>query len=65
LFIAYTKPIENINQISDWLPTTVREVKARDWDQLDVILITGDAYIDHPSFGIPVIGRVLEDAGFP
>jgi uncharacterized radical SAM protein YgiQ len=64
LFIAYTKPIENINQISDWLPTTVREVKARDWDQLDVILFSGDAYIDHPSFGIPVIGRVLEDAGF-
>jgi uncharacterized radical SAM protein YgiQ len=52
------------HNISSWLPTTVKEVKARDWDQLDVILFTGDAYIDHPSFGIPVIGRVLEDAGY-
>ena len=39
-------------------------MRAREWDQLDVILFTGDAYIDHPSFGIPVIGRVLENAGF-
>ncbi len=46
-----------------WLPTTSREVKERGWDQLDVILFTGDAYIDHPSFGMAVIGRVLEDLG--
>ncbi|MBC8321756.1 MAG: YgiQ family radical SAM protein [Bacteroidetes bacterium] len=46
-----------------WLPTTIKEVKERGWDQLDVILFTGDAYIDHPSFGIAVIGRVLEDMG--
>ena len=50
--------------VADWLPTTPKEVKAREWDELDVILFSGDAYIDHPSFGIPVIGRVLEDAGF-
>ncbi len=50
--------------ITDWLPTTVKEVKAREWDQPDVILFSGDAYIDHPSFGITVIGRVLENAGF-
>ncbi|MDR2384860.1 MAG: YgiQ family radical SAM protein [Tannerella sp.] len=43
-----------------WLPTTKKEVKARDWDCLDVILFSGDAYIDHPSFGAAVIGRVLE-----
>ena len=45
------------------LPTTLKEVKHRGWEQLDVILITGDAYIDHPSFGIAMIGRVLEDMG--
>ncbi|MEX0988189.1 MAG: YgiQ family radical SAM protein [Bacteroidales bacterium] len=47
-----------------WLPTTAKEVKARNWDQPDVILFSGDAYIDHPSFGIAVIGRVLEAAGY-
>ncbi|MDF1570047.1 MAG: YgiQ family radical SAM protein [Bacteroidales bacterium] len=50
--------------ITNWLPTTPKEVKAREWDELDIILFSGDAYIDHPSFGIPVIGRILEDAGF-
>jgi len=45
------------------LPTTLKEVKLRGWEQLDVILITGDAYVDHPSFGIAMIGRVLEDMG--
>lgn len=46
------------------LPTTAKEVKAREWDALDVILFSGDAYIDHPAFGIPVIGRLLENAGY-
>lgn len=46
-----------------WLPTTAKEVKERGWGQLDVILFTGDAYIDHPSFGMAVIGRVLENLG--
>ncbi|MCF8224888.1 MAG: YgiQ family radical SAM protein [Bacteroidales bacterium] len=50
--------------ISDWLPTSAKEVEARQWEQLDVILFTGDAYIDHPAFGIAVLGRVLESAGF-
>jgi len=50
--------------LSSWLPTTAKEVKAREWDELDIILFTGDAYIDHPSFGIPVIGRVLESEGY-
>ncbi|KKG74573.1 hypothetical protein DU43_08170, partial [Methanosarcina mazei] len=40
------------------------EVKARGWKELDVILVTGDAYVDHSSFGTAIIGRVLEDAGF-
>lgn len=43
-----------------WLPTTKKEVEARGWDYLDVILFSGDAYVDHPSFGAAVIGRVLE-----
>jgi len=43
-----------------WLPTTKKEVEAREWDCLDVILFSGDAYIDHPSFGAAVIGRLLE-----
>ena len=47
-----------------FLPTTVKEVKARGWDQLDVILFTGDAYIDHPAFGAAVIGRLLEAEGY-
>ena len=38
-----------------FLPTTLKEVRARGWDQLDVILFTGDAYIDHPSFGAAVV----------
>ncbi len=52
------------NKITDWLPITKEEVKKRNWDQLDIILITGDAYIDHPSFGIAIIGRVLENKGY-
>jgi uncharacterized radical SAM protein YgiQ len=51
-------------QLSNWLPISLKEVKDRNWDQLDVILITGDAYVDHPSFGIPVIGRILEREGY-
>lgn len=48
---------------SDWLPTTKKEVEARGWDYLDVILFSGDAYVDHPSFGAAVIGRILEAEG--
>ncbi len=49
--------------LKSWLPTTAKEVKLRDWDQLDVILISGDAYVDHPAFGAAVIGRTLESMG--
>lgn len=47
-----------------FLPTTQAEAKDRGWDGLDVVLVTGDAYVDHPSYGTAVIGRVLEAAGF-
>jgi uncharacterized radical SAM protein YgiQ len=49
--------------ITAWLPTTLKEAKKRGWDELDVILITGDAYVDHPAFGAAVIGRSLEAMG--
>ena len=50
--------------LTDFLPTTKKEVELRGWNQLDVILFSGDAYVDHPAFGAAVIGRVLESKGF-
>ena len=47
-----------------FLPTTIKEVRALGWDYIDVILFTGDAYIDHPAFGASVIGRLLEAEGY-
>ena len=55
--------IENY-RLTDFLPTTKKEVELKGWDALDVILFSGDAYVDHPSFGAAVIGRVLEAAGY-
>ncbi len=49
---------------SKFLPMSPKEMKARGWKELDIILVTGDAYVDHSSFGTAIIGRVLEDAGF-
>ena len=51
------------NRLTDWLPTTKKEVELRGWDTLDVILFSADAYVDHPSFGAAVIGRILEAEG--
>ena len=51
-------------QLTDFLPTTKKECELRRWDELDVILFSGDAYVDHPSFGAAVIGRTLEAAGY-
>lgn len=50
--------------ITDWLPLTMKEVQNRGWNEIDVVLISGDAYVDHPSFGTAVIGRLIEDEGF-
>ena len=47
-----------------FLPTTIKEVRALGWDYIDVILFTADAYIDHPSFGAAVVGRLLEAEGY-
>jgi len=49
--------------LTDWLPTTKKEMELRGWDELDVVLFSGDAYVDHPSFGTAVIGRLLESEG--
>ena len=51
-------------RLTDFLPTTKKELELRGWDDLDVILFSGDAYVDHPSFGAAVIGRTLEAAGY-
>ena len=51
-------------RLTDFLPTTKKELELRGWDEVDVILFSGDAYIDHPSFGAAVIGRTLEAAGY-
>lgn len=59
--------MENTNlptMLTDFLPTTKKECELRGWTQLDVILFSGDAYVDHPSFGVAVIGRTLEAAGY-
>jgi uncharacterized radical SAM protein YgiQ len=49
--------------LTAWLPTTVKEARKKGWDELDVILVTGDAYVDHPAFGAAVMGRLLESMG--
>ncbi|NOZ63312.1 MAG: YgiQ family radical SAM protein [Calditrichaeota bacterium] len=50
--------------LKKFLPMSREEMELRGWDELDIILVTGDAYVDHPSFGVAMIGRVLEKAGF-
>jgi uncharacterized radical SAM protein YgiQ len=49
---------------SKFLPRTREQMRERGWDELDVLLVTGDAYVDHPSFGVPAIGRLLERRGY-
>ena len=51
-------------QLTDFLPTNRKECELRGWDELDMILFSGDAYVDHPSFGAAVIGRLLEAKGY-
>jgi uncharacterized radical SAM protein YgiQ len=53
-----------MRSITDWLPITRDELQKRGWSEVDIVLVTGDAYIDHPSFGTAVIGRVLEREGY-
>ncbi len=51
-------------KLTDFLPTTKKELEIRGWDEVDVVLFSGDAYVDHPSFGAAVIGRVIESEGW-
>ena len=53
----------NFRPITDWLPTTKKEADKRGWEDIDVVIISGDAYVDHPSFGSSVIGRIIESEG--
>ncbi|MDE7156215.1 MAG: hypothetical protein K2N79_08030, partial [Muribaculaceae bacterium] len=53
-----------IPAVTDFLPTSVKEMKALGWDYVDVVLFTGDAYVDHPSFAAAVIGRILQKEGY-
>ena len=55
--------MSTINKPNKFLPTTLEEMHDRGWYELDVVLITGDAYIDSPFMGIAVVGRILEDMG--
>lgn len=50
--------------LKKYLPTTKKELELRGWDEVDIIFFTGDAYVDHPSFGAAILGRVLEHAGY-
>ena len=47
-----------------FLPITKKEMIARGWNEADFVIVTGDAYVDHPSFGTAIISRVLENAGY-
>ena len=51
-------------RLTDFLPTTKKEMELRGWDEVDIILFSADAYVDHPSFASAVIGRTLEAAGY-
>ena len=55
--------MNTLRPISDWLPMSKKEASKRGWGEFDVILISGDAYVDHPAFGTSVIGRIIEDEG--
>jgi len=55
--------MENHHKLTDWLPTTRREMKIRGWEDLDVIIFSGDAYVDHAAFGPAALGRILESYG--
>src|SRR5262245_51095592 len=57
-------PLWNERYAAPLAPTTAAEVRARGWDCVDVVFVTGDAYVDHPSFAMAILARVLEKAGF-
>ena len=50
--------------VTNWLPITRDEMLLRNWEEVDIIIVSGDAYVDHPSFGNAVIARILERGGY-
>ena len=62
--ISYFVPSVMKPPVQKFLPTTREEMQARGWNEVDVVFVTGDAYIDHPSFAMAILGRVLEREGF-
>jgi len=60
---AYVQAITKKNP-EIFLPASYEEMRERGWEDVDIILVTGDAYIDHPSFGVALIGRLLESHGY-
>lgn len=56
-------PAPRRHDLTEWLPTSVKEMKLRGWDEVDIVIFSGDAYVDHPSFGAAVIGRTLMEIG--
>src|SRR5580704_3703879 len=61
---SYPRHRPEMTKPAPFLPTTRAAMDALGWDSCDVVLITGDAYIDHPSFGMALVGRLLEAQGF-
>src|SRR5438105_2939048 len=57
-------PVQPFRAAAPLAPTTAAEMRARGWDAVDVVFVTGDAYVDHPSFAMAILTRVLEAAGF-
>ena len=53
--------MNKLRPITEWLPMSLKEANKRGWEEFDIILISGDAYVDHPAFGTAVIGRIIED----
>lgn len=64
LFSGYRKYWAHRFGVAPMLPTTAAEMDALGWDSCDIVLVTGDAYVDHPSFGMALVGRLLEAHGF-
>ena len=54
----------NAADLTKFVPMRPEEMRARGWDAIDILIVCGDAYVDHPSFGSPLIARVLLDAGY-
>ena len=57
-------PLWNERYALPHAPTTAAEMRGRGWDAVDVVFVTGDAYVDHPSFAMAILHRVLERAGY-